>query len=580
MRRSVHHGKSPLLASKTPPWRSRFIVAFIALAFIGLIVRAIYIQVFNNDFYQKQGEVRYARSFDLPANRGRILDRNDQILASSVMTPSIWAVPNSVEATEAQLHQLAKLLDLPLAVLKKKISEDEREFVWLKRQVDEEIGKQVADLKIKGIYLRKEYKRKYPEGDATATLVGSTNIEGKGVEGVEYSFQKDLEGKSGHRKVINDRLGHKVENIGETIQPSSGKDVQLSIDSKIQFFAYQKIRDAVIENKAVSGSVVVLDAQTGEILAAVSYPSNSTSTTNATGSGRQAQRNIAFSDMFEPGSAIKPFTIALALEKGLVTPDTLIQTAPGSITLGGSTIRDAHPHKLLTVEEVIEKSSNVGTVKISLDLDAKSMWEMFSQAGFGQRPDIRFPGLASGRLRPYKTWRPIEKATMSYGYGLSASLFQMTKAYSIFATDGRLVQATLSKRNETAPSVQVISPETAKKIRKMLQMAASPSGTGQKAQTSGFSVGGKSGTAHKQVGKSYATDKYRSWFVGLSPVENPRIIVGVMLDEPSAGLHFGGDVAAPVFSATVAQALRTLGVKPDLSVVPKISSTPEPESLE
>jgi cell division protein FtsI (penicillin-binding protein 3) len=467
-----------------------------------------------------------------------------------------------------------------LVQLKKKLSEDGREFVWLKRQVDDEIGKQVAALKIKGVYLRKEYKRKYPEGDATATLVGSTSTEGKGIEGVEYSFQKDLEGKSGHRKVINDRLGNKVENVGKPIQPSSGKDVQLSIDSKIQFFAYQKIRDAVIENKAISGSVVVLDAQTGEILAAVSYPSNSTSTATAGGSSRKTHRNIAFSDMFEPGSAIKPFTIALALDKGLVKPDTVIQTAPGTISIGGSTIRDAHPHKLLTVEEVIEKSSNVGTVKVSLDLDAKSMWEMFSQAGFGQRPDIQFPGLASGRLRPYKTWRPIEKATMSYGYGLSASLFQITKAYSIFATDGRLIESTLSKRTGPAPSVQVISPETAKQIRKMLQMAASPSGTGQKAQTSGFSVGGKSGTAHKQEGKTYATDKYRSWFVGLSPIENPRIIVGVMLDEPSAGRYFGGDVAAPVFSETVAQALRTLGVKPDLTVVPKISSTPEPESLE
>lgn len=578
MRRSVHHGKSPLLASKTPAWRSRFIVAFIALAFIGLIIKAIYIQVFNNDFYQKQGEVRYARSFDLPASRGRILDRNDQILASSVMSPSIWAVPNSVEATEAQLNQLAKLLDLTLAELKKKLSDDDREFVWLKRQLDEEIGKQVAALKIKGIYLRKEYKRKYPEGDATATLLGDTSTEGQGTQGIEYSFQSDLEGKSGHRKVIKDRLGHKVENVGETIQPSSGKDVQLSVDSKIQFFAYQKIRDAVIENKAVSGSVVVLDAQTGEILAAVSYPTNNM--TLPTTKERAAKRNIAFSDMFEPGSAVKPFTIALALEKGLVTPDTVISTAPGTVMVGNSTIRDAHPHKFLTVEQIIEKSSNVGTVKISLDLDAKSMWEMFNQVGFGQRPNIRFPSVASGRLRPYKNWRPIEKATMSYGYGLSTSLLQMTKAYSIFATDGRLIEPTLSKRTGPAPYVQVITPETAKNIRKMLQMAASPSGTGQKAQISGFSVGGKSGTAHKQEGKTYATDKYRSWFVGLSPIENPRVIVGVMLDEPSAGRYFGGDVAAPVFSSTVAQALRTLGVKPDLTVVPKISSTPEPESLE
>lgn len=577
MRRSIHHGKSPLLASKTPAWRSRFIIAVIALAFIGLIGMAIYIQIFESAFYQKQGDIRYARSFDLPANRGRILDRNGQILASSVMAPSVWAVPKEIDATPTQLKQLASLLNLPTTEVQKKLSSTKLEFVWLKRQIDTEIGDAIIDLKIKGVYLRKEYKRKYPEGDSTVTLVGSTSPDGVGTQGIEASFESELKGKAGFRKVIKDRLGQKVENVGKTIEPSSGKDIQLSIDSKIQFFAYQKIRDAVIENKAVSGSVVVLDAQSGEILASVSYPTSQASNTYES---KGAKRNIAFSDMFEPGSAIKPFTIALALEKGLVQPSSVIPTEAKSLVVSGKVIKDTHEYKSLTVEQVIQKSSNIGTVRISQDLDAKSMWEMFNQAGFGQRPDIRFGGVTSGRLRPYKTWRPIEKATMSYGYGLSASLFQITKAYSIFATDGRLVQPTLIKRNGPAPSIEVISPTTAKQVRKMLQMAASKDGTGQFAQTSGFSVGGKSGTAHKQVGNSYADNKYRSWFVGLAPIENPRIIVGVMLDEPSAGKYFGGIVAAPVFSVTVAQALRTMGVKPDLSVVPSISSTPEPESLE
>ncbi len=577
MRRSIHHGKSPLLASKTPAWRSRFIIAVIAVAFIGLIGMAIYIQIFESAFYQKQGDIRYARSFDLPANRGRILDRNGQILASSVMAPSVWAVPKEIDATPTQLKQLASLLNLPAIEVQKKLSSTKLEFVWLKRQIDTEIGDAIIDLKIKGVYLRKEYKRKYPEGDSTVTLVGSTSPDGVGTQGIEASFESELKGKAGFRKVIKDRLGQKVENVGKTIEPSSGKDIQLSIDSKIQFFAYQKIRDAVIENKAVSGSVVVLDAQSGEILASVSYPTSQASNNYES---KGAKRNIAFSDMFEPGSAIKPFTIALALEKGLVRPNSVIPTEAKSLVIGGKVIKDTHEYKFLTVEQVIQKSSNIGTVKISQDLDAKSMWEMFNQAGFGQRPDIRFGGVTSGRLRPYKTWRPIEKATMSYGYGLSASLFQITKAYSIFATDGRLVQPTLIKRNGPAPSIEVISPTTAKQVRKMLQMAASKDGTGQFAQTSGFSVGGKSGTAHKQIGNSYAENKYRSWFVGLAPIENPRIIVGVMLDEPSAGKYFGGIVAAPVFSVTVAQALRTMGVKPDLSVVPSISSTPEPESLE
>ncbi len=577
MRRSIHHGKSPLLASKTPAWRSRFIIAVIALAFIGMIGMAIYIQIFESAFYQKQGDIRYARSFDLPASRGRILDRNGQILASSVMAPSVWAVPKEIDASPNQLKQLGTLLNMPVNDIQKKLSSEKLEFVWLKRQIDTEIGEKITDLKIKGVYLRKEYKRKYPEGDSTVTIVGSTSPDGVGTQGIEAAFESELKGKAGFRKVIKDRLGQKVENVGKTIEPSSGKDIQLSIDSKIQFFAYQKIRDAVIEHKAVSGSVVVLDAQTGEILASVSYPSSQAENSYES---KGAKRNIAFSDMFEPGSAIKPFTIALALEKALVQPNTIIPTEAGSVVIGGKVIKDTHSYKSLTVEQVIQKSSNIGTVKISQDLDAKSMWEMFNHAGFGQRPDIRFGGVTSGRLRPYKTWRPIEKATMSYGYGLSASLFQITKAYSIFATDGLLVQPTLIKRTGPVPSIEVISPTTAKQIRKMLQMAASKDGTGQFAQTSGFSVGGKSGTAHKQVGNSYAVDKYRSWFVGMAPIENPRIIVGVMLDEPSAGKYFGGIVAAPVFSVTVAQALRTMGVKPDLSVVPNISSTPEPESLE
>jgi cell division protein FtsI (penicillin-binding protein 3) len=274
--------------------------------------------------------------------------------------------------------------------------------------------------------------------------------------------------------------------------------------------------------------------------------------------------------VFEPGSTMKPFTIGLALETSRVTPQSMVQTAPGHVVIGGARISDAHPHGALSVQQVIQKSSNVGTLKLALQMQPREMWELFTQAGFGQKPQITFPGAASGRLRPYKSWRPVEQATMSYGYGLSASLFQMTRSYTVFAHDGQIIPATLLKTDQPAVGVQVLSPKTAADVRLMLQMAAGPGGTAPKAQTLGYSVGGKSGTAHKQVGKSYATNRYRSWFVGMAPIDKPRIIVGVMLDEPSAGRYYGGDVAAPVFSATVQQTLRLMGVQPDMNVKPQI----------
>jgi cell division protein FtsI (penicillin-binding protein 3) len=368
--------------------------------------------------------------------------------------------------------------------------------------------------------------------------------------------------------VIKDRLGKVVEDVGEQVAPVDGRDLQLSIDSKVQFFAYQKLRDAVIENKAKAGSVVVLDAQTGEVLALANYPSY-TPGKRQNLSGEQL-RNRALTDVFEPGSTMKPFTVGLALETGLVTPQTQIQTAPGYVVIGGMKISDAHPHGMLTVQQVIEKSSNVGTLKIALQMQPRQMWELFTEAGFGQKPQITFPGAVSGRLRPYKTWRPVEQATMSYGYGLSASLFQMARSYTVFAHDGEIIPATLLKTNEPAAGTRVFSQKTVAEIRTMLQMAAGPGGTGPKAQTVGYSVGGKSGTAYKQVGKGYATNRYRSWFVGIAPIDKPRIIVAVMVDEPSAGKYFGGDVAAPVFSTTVQQTLRTLGVQPDMNVKPQI----------
>lgn len=566
--RVVAYSSSPLLASRTPVWRSKLIVAGIAFAFLGLAGRAAWVQVFGNDFYRKQGEVRFARTLELPANRGRIVDRNGLLLATSVPVPSIWAIPEDVERDKVKLAQLARLLQMPLTELLAKLENEDKSFVWIKRQVDEAVARQIAALDIKGIYQRKEYRRQYPEGEAAAHVVGFTNVEDHGQEGVELAFDKDLAGRPGSRRVIKDRLGRIVEDVREQVPPVDGRDLQLSVDSKVQFFAYQKLRDAVLENKAKAGSVVVLDVQTGEVLALANYPSYAPANRqNLTGA---QLRNRALTDTFEPGSTMKPFIAALALEKGLVKPTTPIQTAPGRITIGGSTIGDAHPHGVLTVAEVIQKSSNVGTVKMAMQLQPRDMWEMYSQVGLGQRPQLPFPGTVSGKLRAYKTWRPIEQATMSYGYGLSTSLFQLARAYTVFARDGELVPVTLMKTTTPAAGVRVLQPETAQAVRQMLHMATQNGGTAPKAQTMGYSVGGKTGTAHKQEGKGYADRKYRGFFVGVAPAETPRIVVAVMIDEPSGGRYFGGDVAAPVFSATVQQTLRMLGVQPDMNVKPQI----------
>ena len=581
MSRSVRYTSSPLLASRTPVWRSKFVVAAIALAFGGLAARAAYIQVYANDFFQRQGEVRFARTLELPAYRGRILDRNGLILASSVPAPSIWAIPDDVDTDgeKPKLQQLAKLLEMPYADLAKKLDED-KTFVWVKRQVDADTAKEIAALNIKGIYQRKEYKRQYPEGEAAAHVVGFTNVEDNGQEGMELLYNKRLLGKPGMRHVIKDRLGRAVEDVGEIVPPVDGEDLQLSIDSKVQFFAYQKLKEAVQTQRAQAGSIVVLDAVSGEVLALANYPSYVPDKRQNL-SGAQT-RNRALTDTFEPGSVMKPFTIGLALESGHVKPTTVIDTAPGSFTITGVTIHDSHAHGALTVEQVIQVSSNVGTAKIAMGMPASAMWETFSQAGFGQKPQIEFPGAVSGRLRPANKWRPIEQATVSYGYGLSASLFQMVRSYTVFSHDGLIIPATLMKNTEPAVGVRVFSADTAAEVRKMLQMAAGPGGTGPKAQTQGYSVGGKSGTAYKQQGKGYGTDgnrKYRSWFVGMAPIDKPRLIVGVMLDEPSAGRYFGGDVAAPVFSDTVQQTLRLLNVQPDMAVRPNIVASAVEESF-
>ena len=428
-----------------------------------------------------------------------------------------------------------------------------------------------------GVHEVREYQHRYPEGEAAAHVVGFTDIDDRGQEGIELGFQPQLLGTSGQRVVVRDRLGRVVEELGDQADPVHGRDVTLSIDSKVQFFAWQRLREAVREHGAKAGSVVVLDVRTGEVLALANHPSFDPAQRRNL-SGAQL-RNRALTDIFEPGSTMKPFTAALALETGRVTPETTIQTAPGRITIGGATIGDAHPHGVLTVAEVIQKSSNVGTVKMAMQMPAREMWELYTQIGLGQKPRIDFPGAVTGRLRPHKSWRPIEQATMSYGYGLSASLFQMARAYTVFARDGELIPVTIQRQDEPAVGQRVISARTARQVREMLRLAAGPGGTAPQAQAIGYSVGGKTGTARKQEGRSY-TNKYRAWFVGLAPVGDPRIVVAVMVDEPSKGVYYGGAVAAPVFSQVVQQTLRMMNVAPDLDVAAQINARPAAAELE
>jgi len=411
-----------------------------------------------------------------------------------------------------------------------------------------------------------------------AHVVGFTNVESLGQEGVELTFNKDLAGKAGSRQVIKDRLGRVVEDVGDMVPPVDGQDLQLSIDSKIQYFAYEKIKEAVIQHKAAAGSVVVMDIKTGEVLALTNYPSYDPSKRiNLTGA---QLRNRALTDTFEPGSTMKPFVVTMALDKGIVTPDTLIQTGNGKYQFGSAVITDSHAHGTLSVSQVIEKSSNIGTTKIAMQLQAHDMWQGFTQVGFGQKPQVPFPGVVAGRLRNYTTWKPIEQATMSYGYGLSVSLFQLAQAYTVFARRGESIPVTMLKREgDVASGARIYSEKNVSAMLQMLHTVTGAGGTAPKAQTMGYSVGGKTGTAHKVEGKGYASKKYRGFFVGIAPIDNPRIVVAVMVDEPSDGVYFGGDVAAPVFSQTVQQTLRMMGVQPDMAVKPQVVTQAEKEEF-
>ncbi|MFN7834869.1 MAG: peptidoglycan D,D-transpeptidase FtsI family protein [Burkholderiaceae bacterium] len=568
MTRAVRFANSHLLQSGLPAWRSRLVMGLMFVGFAGLGARALYLQGLSNEFLQKQGAMRTVRNVTLPADRGRILDRNGVIVASSVPARAIWfdgGKDTGGEGREAskisrvQIAALANWLGMPETVVRQKLNTEQR-FTYLKRQVDLDAAEKITALKIPGIYTLPEFRRFYPEAETFAHVLGFTNVEDIGQEGIELAQQKALVGRPGERSVVKDRLGRVIEDFRETRPAVNGQDLTLSIDSKVQFLAYSQLKAAVEAHKAKAGAVVVLDAKTGEVLALANLPSyDPNDRSHLTGA---QLRNRVLTDTYEPGSTMKPFTVALALDTHRVTPQTMIDTAPGRILIGPNTISDAHPHGTLTVEQIIQKSSNVGTTKLALGIPPQNMWNMFMALGFGQAPQVDFPGAVAGRVRPWRKWRPIEQATMSYGHGISVSLMQIARAYTIFANDGQLLPLTFMRLDEPPKGVSVVKPATAQAMRKMLEMAAGPEGTAPKAQVPGYRVAGKTGTAHKQEGGRYI-NRYISSFVGLAPVSDPKLIVAVMLDEPSTGRYYGGDVAAPVFSSIVQGALRALNVAPD-----------------
>jgi cell division protein FtsI (penicillin-binding protein 3) len=552
---------NPALSLRLPIGRARVMLGLLVAGFAVIAGRGLYLQVLNNDFLQRKGESRYARLLEVPAHRGMITDRGGEPLAISTPVESVWASPADVEMSAAQRRELARLLEVSELELSRKLAESDREFVYLKRHLPPDVAARVVQLGLPGISLKREYKRFYPAGEHAAHLLGFTDVDDRGQEGVELAWQDWLAGKPGSRRVIRDRLGRIVQDAQSVSAPVEGRQLALSIDSKLQYLAYRELKAAVTANRAKAGGIVVLDARSGEVLAMANLPAYNPN--NRARRHPDQARNRAITDLFEPGSTLKPFTVAAALEAGVARPDSLVQTAPGYLVVGDARIHDAHPSGLLTVAQVIQRSSNVGVAKLALSLPRQQLWGMLRAAGFGALPQSGFPGEAGGRLRDYQSWRPIEQATLSYGHGISVSLLQLARAYTVFATDGVLQPVTLVRSEGVAEGKRVMSAETARAVRAMLEMVVQPGGTAVRARVAGYRVAGKTGTAHKLEGAVYAADRYVSSFVGLAPASDPRLLVAVMIDEPDNGEYYGGAVAAPVFSSVMSEALRMLAVPTD-----------------
>ena len=549
--------KQPL----TSPVRHWLVLAVIGLLFIVMAGRALFLQVFNADFLKQRGNAQALRIIEVSAVRGMVLDRNGQPLAVSTPVDAVSANPSKLHANPASWKPLAKTLGIDYRKLKEKIKRHRnRHFIYLDRQVLPDTAERAMALDIDGVFLRREYKRYYPLGAVAGHLVGFTNVDGQGLEGIELAFNENLRGQPGKDQVIRDASGHVIEHVSNIERASDGKDLVLSIDSRIQYLAYRALKKAVLEHGAASASAVVVDVRSGEILAMVNEPGYNPNDRNQLHSSRF--RNRAVTDSFEPGSTVKPLTVVAALENRYVTPATILETDGGKMKLARFTISDTHDYGNLSVSSVIMKSSNVGAAKLALQLKNSELWSVLKRLGFGELPMSGLPGEAKGSLPHHKSWRDIRRATIGYGYGISATPLQLVQAYATLANDGRRLPLTILRRGDVPAGEQVISAKVAKQVRDMLELAVSDEGTGRNARIPMYLVAGKTGTSRKAEDKGYSK-LYNAVFAGMAPASNPRLAMVVVVNEPSAGKYYGGTVAAPVFASVMTGALRLLDVAPD-----------------
>lgn len=551
----------PLLHLDLQRWRMRLTLALLFAGFAALTARAVYLQVWQSDFLTNQGEKRAHRVESIPAYRGVITDRRGEPLAVSTPVETLWANPREASPDAGQIQALAHLLDRNPDQLRRLFADKSKAFVYLERLVEPARAERVKALGIVGVYGKPEFRRYYPAGEVTAHVLGITNIEDQGQEGLELSYQAWLAGEPGAQRVVKDRPGNVVEVLERLKAPKPGRDLVLSLNQHIQYLAYRELNDAVQQHQARAGSVVVLDAKTGEVLALANSPSFNPNSRSTFEPARL--RNRAVTDTFEPGSTMKPLFVAAALDAGVVRPETRIDTGPGWFVVGDRRINDIHPKGVMSISDAVQVSSNVALAKVALDMRGEDYWKLLNRAGLGSPPRSGMPGEVGGRLRPYASWRPIEKATMSYGHGLSLSLLQLARAYTAFANDGVMPAVTTLRREGAATGTRVMSAESARQVLAMMERVTEDGGTAPTARVAGYRVAGKTGTAHKFVDGAYARNRYISSFVGLAPASDPRLVVAVMLDEPGGRVYYGSLVAAPVFSRVMAGALRFMAIPPD-----------------
>lgn len=544
------------------PARRRLVKVLLLAITGGLLWRAVDLQHTDKDFLIGQGDARHQRVVTIPAHRGKILDRNGDPLAISTPVDSVWANPRQLAAEPQRWPELARLLGLDIKQLERLPAQrDEREFVYLKRHLAPQLASKVEQAGVPGVYLQREYRRYYPLGEVAAHVVGFTDVDDNGQEGMELAFDERLRGVAGAHRVLRDRLGRIVEEVESIRTPKAGGDLVLSLDRRVQYLAYRALLGAVKRNKARGGSVVVLEARTGEVLAMVNQPAYNPNKRADRVSSRY--RNRAVTDVFEPGSAIKPFTIAAALESGRFKVASKIDTNPGTLKIGKHTVRDLRNYGVIDLPTVIQKSSNVGATRLALALEPREFWQILTRVGFGSSTGSGFPGEVEGVLTHYFDWRDIHRATLSFGYGLSVSALQLAQAYSVLANDGRFVRISFEHLEQPVEGVPVMGRATTESLREMLESVVGPQGTAQRARVAGYRVGGKTGTVRKSITGGYAEDRYKAVFAGIAPITRPRLVVVVVIDEPGGKEYYGGLVAAPVYAEIMARTMRVLGIPPD-----------------